>query len=563
MCAAPGTSAMRRRIAWVKTLTHLLRTRFGTERSGWTVLLFVVYFVCAKLAIELSAHDPIMGAFWIPSGVALAAFVLLGTCATPAVFLASLLASVSSGTDVPLAAALGIGNTIGPCVAASLLRRMGFDPSLRRMPDVAMLSCAAVVGAAPASIIGTTWFALLNNSPISAAASQWVRWWYGDLMGMLVVAPLLLAIVQLLREHARPTLARTTELLAAYGLLLLVCTMVFSGDDWYRPAMLIPIWILATLRFRAFGTTLVTITVAIFGMASLLQGAVVVDGATVMQSARVLQGVLTIIGMSLLVIAAALDERDESKRLLQITLGEAQSTSRHLREIGEAKDVLLSAVAHELRTPLTSIRALSTLLEDGHRTYTPAKRDELCEHLSAQAQRLDAMLADLLDLERLRLGIVEPRYEQVDVPAIVRQVIQRYAKAERSATMNFESVSIDADAAKLERIVDNLVGNAYKHTPHHRPISVSVRAVDGGAMIAVDDEGHGVHDDDKQSIFEPFNRGSHALKHAPGVGIGLSLVAHFTDLHGGRSWVEDRATGGSSFRVFLPGTRVVSQTSRG
>jgi two-component system OmpR family sensor kinase len=83
-----------------------------------------------------------------------------------------------------------------------------------------------------------------------------------------------------------------------------------------------------------------------------------------------------------------------------------------------------------------------------------------------------------------------------------------------------------------------------------------VRRVDDGAIIVIDDEGIGVPDELKLTVFEPFNRGTSRDGNVPGTGIGLSLVAQFTALHGGRAWVEDRAGGGSSFRVFLPATRL-------
>jgi signal transduction histidine kinase len=109
---------------------------------------------------------------------------------------------------------------------------------------------------------------------------------------------------------------------------------------------------------------------------------------------------------------------------------------------------------------------------------------------------------------------------------------------------------MNVDAGTIERIVDNLVVNAVKHTPPTTAIHVRVERCDGGAMLSVEDEGPGVPDEVKAVIFQPFRQGAGVQS---GVGIGLSLVAKFAALHGGRAWVEDRAGGGSAFRVFLPG----------
>jgi signal transduction histidine kinase len=85
------------------------------------------------------------------------------------------------------------------------------------------------------------------------------------------------------------------------------------------------------------------------------------------------------------------------------------------------------------------------------------------------------------------------------------------------------------------------------------PVIVRVEASDGGVLLLVEDEGPGVPEEMREAIFEPFRQGPDAPEHSPGVGVGLTLVRRFAELHGGRAWVEERAGGGASFRVFLPG----------
>jgi NtrC-family two-component system sensor histidine kinase KinB len=111
---------------------------------------------------------------------------------------------------------------------------------------------------------------------------------------------------------------------------------------------------------------------------------------------------------------------------------------------------------------------------------------------------------------------------------------------------------MSVDAAKVERIVENLLMNAARHTSSGRTIWLRVERGADGVLIAVEDDGEGVPEELRQAIFEPFRQGSTAAPHAPGTGIGLSLVARFSQLHGGRAWVQEREGGGASFRVFLP-----------
>jgi signal transduction histidine kinase len=114
-------------------------------------------------------------------------------------------------------------------------------------------------------------------------------------------------------------------------------------------------------------------------------------------------------------------------------------------------------------------------------------------------------------------------------------------------------VTVSLDPAKVERIIENLLANAARHTPEGTPVWVRVeQPPGGGVLLAVEDAGTGVPAELRDSVFEPFRQGPDTPTHAPGVGIGLTLVARFAELHGGRAWVEERPGGGSSFRVLIP-----------
>ena len=109
-------------------------------------------------------------------------------------------------------------------------------------------------------------------------------------------------------------------------------------------------------------------------------------------------------------------------------------------------------------------------------------------------------------------------------------------------------ITVKADAAMIERIVENLLGNTVKHTPGDSRIWVRVERSNDAVLLAVEDDGPGVPPEERARIFESFRQGSGA---ASGSGVGLALVARFAELHDGRAWVEDRVGGGASFRVLL------------
>ena len=115
-----------------------------------------------------------------------------------------------------------------------------------------------------------------------------------------------------------------------------------------------------------------------------------------------------------------------------------------------------------------------------------------------------------------------------------------------------DPVAASLDGAKMERIVDNLVMNAAKHTPPEGPIEIRLDARGRDLLLVVEDEGPGIADEYKQEVFETFNRGPKMSSMTPGAGIGLALVSRFAAIQGGRTWVEDAPGGGASFHVLIP-----------
>jgi PAS domain S-box-containing protein len=224
------------------------------------------------------------------------------------------------------------------------------------------------------------------------------------------------------------------------------------------------------------------------------------------------------------------------------------------KRVDDLRDSILSAVSHELRTPLTSIIGFSITLKDKGAILAQRTRDEMVGHLAQQAGKLDRLLSDLLDLDRLRHGFMRPNLRPTNVQELAARVASDMHSNTHAIDVDGSRVIADVDAPKVERIIENLLANAVNHTPPGTTISVSVEPQDSGVLIAVDDDGPGVAEEQREAIFGIFNRGT-ASDRVPGTGIGLSLVAQFTALHGGNAWVEESAAGGASFRVFLPGRR--------
>ena len=249
----------------------------------------------------------------------------------------------------------------------------------------------------------------------------------------------------------------------------------------------------------------------------------------------------------------------EQKRAaeLELELKAERKEAAELRAIDELKTTFLRAVSHDLRTPLAAILGLSVTLET-HEELDSAEARDFARRISMNARKLDRIVSDLLDLDRISRGILEPNLGETDLGALVLRIVEESdLPPDRKVELEVGSVTIEADAAKIERIFENLLSNAIRHTPPESRIWIRVGPEAGGALLVVEDDGPGVPPEHRESIFQPFGQGAGAPEHAPGVGIGLAVVARFAELHGGRAWVQEREGGGASFRVFLPGHRDV------
>jgi signal transduction histidine kinase len=227
-----------------------------------------------------------------------------------------------------------------------------------------------------------------------------------------------------------------------------------------------------------------------------------------------------------------------------------------LRAADEMKDTFLRAVSHDLRTPLTAMLGVAVTLE---RTRLNLPRDQaldLVGMLVEKTRKLERLLKDLLDLNRLEEGVLEPNRSMTDVRELVHRVVTEVDQlAGWPVDIEAEPILAFIDGPKVERIVENLLLNTTRHTPPGTRVWVKALARGHDLELIVEDAGPGVPAELVGTLFEAFRRGEGPAPtpaHARGVGIGLSLVARFAGLHGGQTWVDERWGGGAAFHVLLP-----------
>ena len=234
---------------------------------------------------------------------------------------------------------------------------------------------------------------------------------------------------------------------------------------------------------------------------------------------------------------------------LERDLERERTEAERLRVEDEMKTTFLQAVSHDLRTPLAAILGLAVTMERDDIEITEDETRDMARRIATNARKLDRIVSDFLDLERLNRGLAETHFEPIDVGALIREIVANSdLVTERRLAIDVAPITVKADAAMVERIVENLLGNTVKHTPGDSRIWVRLERTDDGAMLVVEDDGPGVAPGDRERIFETFRQGAGA---GAGSGLGLALVTRFAELHDGRAWVQERIGGGASFRVTL------------
>ncbi|MDP9319665.1 MAG: DUF4118 domain-containing protein [Chloroflexota bacterium] len=226
-----------------------------------------------------------------------------------------------------------------------------------------------------------------------------------------------------------------------------------------------------------------------------------------------------------------------------------------LRQASQLKTALLNAVSHDMRTPLASIKASAGSLRQRDVLWTDADRDEFAQAIEQQADRLDRIVANLLDLSRMEAGALRPQRALHDIGALVEDVLERLRE---QTTRHEVRVSIDRDLppvpldyVEIDQVLSNLVENAAKYAAPGTPIDVIARRTGDEVEVEVADRGPGVPPDAASRLFEPFFRVRHSGGPS-GLGLGLAVAKGLVEAHGGRISVQDRAGGGARFAFTLP-----------
>jgi two-component system, OmpR family, sensor histidine kinase KdpD len=225
------------------------------------------------------------------------------------------------------------------------------------------------------------------------------------------------------------------------------------------------------------------------------------------------------------------------------------------RQTESLRQTLFAAVSHDLRSPLSAIKATVTDLLDESVDRPAADRREALEAIDTEAERLNALIANLLDMSRIEAGVLQARPESVDLSEVVATAIRNVRRVWPNVSIDervAEGTTVRADPVFLDRVLSNLFDNAARSVhANGSPVEVTARSADGTVVLRVIDRGAGVPLEAREALFHPFyelDRQNPRL----GRGLGLAIARGFVTAMGGEIWLEETPGGGATFAIQLP-----------
>lgn len=533
----------------------------------------LLYFAAAQLGLAFAVVGNTVTLVWPPSGIALVAILIFGYRIAFGIALGAFLANAWTGLPILLAAGIGIGNVLAALAGAFLLqRRARFKNTLDRRRDVFALIILAAIGSTTISaFVGAATLSLGGIVSFGEYPSVWLKWWLGDMMGVLVVAPLLLVWI----THPRPVLSswKTVEAVGLLAFLLFVGYIIFSTPELaghgYYPASLavLPFVIWGALRFDHWGATLVTGVISLLAIWGTTQGTgpfAVGSPVDSLVGWCIFVNVVAVTGLLLAAASAeqrraraeiksAHDELEQRVRertealsqanvSLQLEMVKRERLEIALIQVSEAQQKSIGRELHDgLGQHLTSIAFFGATLQQKLREQAQPEADA--------AQRIVDLVNQSIDLtRRIARGLYPVALESGLVEALDQLADNTQSLKGVSCVLHAEpeaQVSDPLIAMNLYRIAQEAINNAVKHS-QARCIWIELTYVNGGHRLAIRDDGVGF---DPERIEQGQGLGMHSLRARAG-------------LLGGSLEVESSAQDGTMVAVIYPYQREKQREQR-
>jgi signal transduction histidine kinase len=532
-----------------------------------------MYFAAGKLGLLLAHVHASVSPIWPATGIALAALLLWGYEFWPVIFVAAFLVNLTAhfpdGTSAVLRIlqAIGVagGNTLEALAGAWFVNRVANGArAFLRVRDVFRFTLfAGFLSTAISATVGTLTLLACGLLAAKVFAPAWLTWWMGDMVGAVVIAPLILI------WKANPSVhfgvSRTLEALALLLSLLLVSAINFSnlfyfGSRHYPLAFLyIPLLVWAALRFESRGVVAFISIICCLAVNGTWHGIGAFAVSDQNSSLLMLQTFICVATLTALVLAAAVTERksaeDKFRRLTLELEHRVQERTAQLEGTNKELEAFCYSVSHDLRAPLRTIRGFSEVLLEQYLPQLDVRGQDFLRRTCDAGLQMDKLIEDLLKLSRVSRGEIEHR--KINLSAIARDVADQLARSEPERRVEFAiapDVSANGDERLMRLVIDNLLRNAWKFTGKQAHPRIEFGRQNGEASpFFVRDNGVGFDMAYAGKLFGVFQR-LHSPAEFAGSGVGLAIVQRVVSRHGGRVWADAKLNSGATFYFTLPST---------
>jgi signal transduction histidine kinase len=480
----------------------MLRPR-GRVHAVRLLALAAVYLGAGKLGLSLALVHASASAVWPPTGIALAAFLLLGRSVWPAIFMGAFLVNVTTEGNVATSLGIALGNTLEGLVGAELVRRFaGGAAAFDRPRNVfKYVVLAGLVATAISPSFGVTSLCLGGFADWSNYASVWLTWWLGDVGGAVVVAPALVLWAQ--RPGPTWTQAQRFELVGLGAATFAIGWLAFGGaltaieGDSPLRFLCLPLTIWAAFRFGQRETAAAVLILS--GIA--VWGTVIETGHVPNRenaSLALLQLFLGVISVTSLSLAAVVSERRRALASLALQAAELARSNAELDEFARV-------VSHDLKAPLRGISSLATWIVEDCKDVLSAESQEHLSLLDERARRMSRLIDGVLSYSRV--GRTRGSLERVDTRAVVEEVVDSLAPR-RAVTVRLAGPLplVRFDRTQLTQVFLNLIQNAVQHIGKPSgEVVVSCHETADAFEFSVRDDGVGIPEAHRPYVFQMFH----------------------------------------------------------
>ncbi|MBK1969586.1 MASE1 domain-containing protein [Brevundimonas diminuta] len=510
--------------------------------------------VLVVLAVSFARANGLVAALWGAGGVAMAAWLRggrglqydlgFGVLVVAGVFAGEILA----GNGPSLSVLFTLTNLLEIVLAVVLTRRLVTGLHVDSVQGLARFLTICAIAPLPSALISA---GALSSMVGEDFLDAFRIWWSGHALGFAVIGVFGLSLRKAhLRVLKQP--ARLAEGVGLGVLLASACYAIFSHLSLPYGFLLLPLIVIAAVRFRVIGAAwaLLVVSVVAIGGTMAGHGPYHQFGA---EDRALLAQLLVLLGyMPILMVAALLEERD--RLMLRAKEGRLRA-----ERASAAKSRLLANVAHEIKSPIGGVIGIGELWAGGHLGQTTDSQVEMAQMLVKTARQVEALTHDLLDVARAEAGAVKVDLRPTDVRGVLEDVRRSMILLPEAAGLKIEVVADGdalvamADSQRLTQVIGNLANNAMKYGASGGLVVLRAAWIEDRIRIEVIDRGAGLSEEKQAQLFEPFNRLGLERSTVEGHGVGLTLAKRLVELQGGDIGVISAVGQGANFWVELPG----------